>query len=331
MKNESFVKRLVRKKTFTLICILLALVILFTVWSMAIGRKFLTTSTIKNIFQSLVVTSFLTIGSGCLLIAGNLDLSMSAIGCFGGVVIATCVKNGLPSIVAILIGFVLCGILGLINGILVSKFRFPAFIATLGMSYVAKGATYLFSAAGNGGTAANVNFKDTIITFLGKAKLLDIPVSVFIMILFFIIYGILISKTRFGMKMVLVGGNPVAAQLAGLNAGKITNILFVNGAIMGGVSGLFNSARIGQGALTALSTNQFTGLTAAILGGISFGGGVGGMGGAFIGLLILNTFQIGMAAVGANAFWIQVFSGILLLGALAVDFIQMRAKTTKKA
>ena len=95
---------------------------------------------------------------------------------------------------------------------------------------------------------------------------------------------------------------------------------------MGGIGGVFNCARLSQGALQALTTNQFTGLTAAILGGISFGGGIGGMGGAFVGLLILNTFQIGMGIVGVNPLWVTVFSGILLLVALALDIIAMQRK-----
>ena len=119
----------------------------------------------------------------------------------------------------------------------------------------------------------------------------------------------------------------LAATLAGINADGLTIILFVISAVMGGIGGVFNCARLSQGALTALSTNQFTGLTAAILGGISFGGGVGGMGGAFVGLLILNTFQIGMSFVGVNPFWVNVFSGVLLLLALAVDFISMQRKS----
>ncbi len=79
-----------------------------------------------------------------------------------------------------------------------------------------------------------------------------------------------------------------------------------------------------------MQTNQFTGLTAAILGGISFGGGSGGMGGAFIGLVILNSFQIGMQVVGVNPFWVNVISGVILLIALATDFIaQKRAGNPK--
>ncbi len=334
MKKESFAKRrilpLVKAKAFTLFCFLIVLVILFTVWAKIVDKNFFAASTIRNIFQSLVVTSFLTIGSGCLLIAGNVDLSLSTIGCFGGIVVAASAKNGLPWFVCIILGLLLCAVLGLINGIMVSKFRFPAFIATLGMTSIAKGATYIYSQFSNGGTAANINFKSPVIEYLGKGKLFGLPVGIYIMIVFFIVYGILISKTRFGMRMVLVGGNPVAAQLAGINANKILIILFVNGAVLSGVAGIFNSARLAQGSLTALATNQFSGLTAAILGGISFGGGVGGMGGAFIGLLILNTFQIGMNVVGVNPFWVTVFSGILLLVALAVDFFQMQAKAAAK-
>lgn len=334
MKKESFAKRrilpLVKAKAFTLFCFLIVLVILFTVWAQIVGKNFFAASTIRNIFQSLVVTSFLTIGSGCLLIAGNVDLSLSSIGCFGGIVVAASANNGLPWFVCIILGLLLCAVLGLINGIMVSKFRFPAFIATLGMTSIAKGATYIYSQFSNKGVAANINFKSPVIEFLGKGKLFGLPFGIYVMVVFFIIYGILISKTRFGMRMVLVGGNPVAAQLAGINANKILIILFVNGAVLSGVAGVFNSARLAQGSLTALSTNQFSGLTAAILGGISFGGGVGGMGGAFIGLLILNTFQIGMNVVGVNPFWVTVFSGILLLVALAVDFFQMQAKAAAK-
>ena len=112
--------------------------------------------------------------------------------------------------------------------------------------------------------------------------------------------------------------------------GNILGILFpmvIQVIMLCGIGGIFNACRLSQGALTALTTNQFTGLTAAILGGISFGGGVGGMGGAFVGLLILNTFQIGMSFVGVNPFWVNVFSGVLLLVALALDFIAMSRKS----
>ena len=320
---------------FSLFIILLALVALFTVWSWIQGGSFFKASTLKNVLNSIVLTAFLAIGAGCLLISGDLDLSQAAVGAFGGVVLASAVGNwNLPWFVGIILCLVLCAVLGAINAIMVTRFRFPAFIATLAMTSMAKGLMYIFSAIGKeGGVAANVSCNNNdYINFIGKGMIGPVPFGIIVMLIFFLFYGILISKTKFGLKVVLMGGNPAAANLAGIKSKKISFILFVNSAVLGGVAGVFSTARLSQGSLLALQTNQFSGLTAAILGGISFGGGSGGMGGAFVGLLILNTFQIGMGVVGVNPFWVNVFSGIILLIALTTDFLaQQRAKNSKAA
>ena len=330
-KDTSFkgkLKALTQKKIFTLICLYIVMVIIFSVWAELRHTHFLTVPVFKNILNSLVVTSFLTLGAGCLLIGGYLDLAQSSIGCFGSMMLATCIAAWhLPWWVAILAALVLCAVFGVINALMVTKLHFPAFIGTLAMASMVKGLMYVFSSMGNNGVAANINFVNETTSFIGRGDVLGIPFGVIVMVIFFIIFGILMSKTAFGMKVTLMGGSPVAATLAGIDAQGLTIVLFVISAVMGGIGGIFNAARLSQGALTALTTNQFTGLTAAILGGISFGGGVGGMGGAFVGLLILNTFQIGMSFVGVNPFWVNVFSGVLLLVALALDFIAMQRKS----
>ena len=320
-------KALTQKKIFTLICLYIAMVLIFTIWAELRHTHFLTVAVFKNILNSLVVTSFLTIGAGCLLIGGYLDLAQSAIGAFGSMVLAAAIAGwGLPWWLGMILALVLCAVFGVINALMVTKLHFPAFIGTLAMASMVKGLMYLFSSLGTGGTAQNINFKDPVTSFIGNGEILGIPFGVIVMVIFFIIFGLLMSKSAFGMKVTLLGGSPVAATLAGINADGLTIILFVISAVMGGVGGIFNCVRLSQGALTALTTNQFTGLTAAILGGISFGGGVGGMGGAFVGLLILNTFQIGMGIVGVNPLWVTVFSGVLLLVALALDIIAMQRK-----
>ena len=332
MKTSEFyqkrIKPIVQHKVFTLVLLYIAMVLIFTVWAAIRGTSFLRIAIFRNILNSLVVTSFLTMGAGCLLIAGHIDLSQSAIGAFGSMVLATAIKAwGFPWYVAIIAALVLCAVFGAVNAFLVTKLHFPSFIGTLAMASMVRGLMYLFSSMGNNGIAANVNFVNKVTTFLGSGSVAGIPFGVIVMAVFFIVYGLLISKSAFGMKVTLMGGSPVAATLAGINANAIMFILFINSAVMGGVAGIFNASRLSQGALTALGTAQFTGLTAAILGGISFGGGVGGMGGAFLGLLILNTFQVGMGIVGVNPFWVNVFSGLLLLIALAFDFLsQQRQK-----
>lgn len=325
--SSSIFNKIMSNHLTPLILLLIIMIVVFTFWSRAVGANFLQASTFRNILQSLVVSGFLAIGSGCLLIGGNLDLSESAIGATGGILMGQFIlRLGMPWWLAIIVMLVVCAAFGLGNGLLVTKLRFPAFIATLATSYMIKGLMYIISSLGtSSGTAQNINFVSEPVGFIGTYKIGGyMPLSVIVLIIFFIVFGILMSRTTFGQKVAMLGSNPVAANLAGINATQIIIILFVLSGVMGGVAGLFNTARLQQGSLTALSTNQFTGLTAAMLGGISFGGGTGGMLGVFIGLLILNTFQIGMSVVGLNVYLVNVFSGALLLIALALDFIQRR-------
>jgi len=342
LKKESVIRKLLNHKVFSLVILLIAMVILFSVWSNAKGNNFFQGSTLTNVFDAIVLSSFIAIGAGCLLISGNLDLSSAAVGAFGGMIVATAITNwGLPTVISAIIAIVFCAFCGAINATLVTKFRFPAFIATLAMTSMARGMMYTFSSIGNETGAANnvpVNY-NAILDFLGKGTAfkiptggtaINIPFGVVVVLIFFLFYGILISRSKFGLKMMMMGGNPTAATLAGINSKRITYILFINASVLGGVAGIFNTARIGQGSLLALQVHQYTGITAAILGGISFGGGAGGMGGVLIGLLILMTFQIGMSTVGVNPYWVNVFSGVILLLALSLDFInQKRAESVK--
>lgn len=326
MNKEKFPGRQVRRlrgsKIFQLALLFIILVIIFTVWSGLRGDRFLKISTFRNILNSLVVSSFLAIGAGCLMISGQIDLSQAAIGAFGGMVLAASISNwGIPWFAAIILALLLCAVFGAINALLVTRFRFPSFIATIAMALIAKGSMFLFSSLGNEGQATSIMFSSDVLSFAGQGSVGPIPFSIIIMAVFFIVYGILMSKTRFGAKVMYIGGNPEAAKLAGINSKAILYILFINCAVLGGIAGIFSASRLGLGSLNALTTSQFTGLTAAILGGISFGGGEGGMGGAFFGLLILNTFQMGMGTVGVNPFWVNVFSGVILLAALTLDFI----------
>ena len=345
MEKDNFFKKNIRPlfqhKVFSLIVLLIAMVIVFSVWSNAKGARFFQGSTLTNVFEAIVLSSFLAIGAGCLLISGNLDLSIAAVGAFGGMILAAGIANwGLPTFLSMVIAILFCALLGSVNATLVTTFRFPAFIATWGMTSMARGIMYWFSSLGSeSGNATNVSVNNNaILEFIGKAKLLEInaggskisvPFGVVVVLVFFLFYGILISKSKFGLKMMMMGGNPTAATLAGINSKRITYILFVNASVLGGIAGIFNTSRLGQGSLLALQTQQYTGITAAIIGGISFGGGAGGMGGVLIGLLILMSFQLGMSTVGVNPFWVNVFSGVILLIALALDFInQKRAGKT---
>ena len=139
MKQGSFfekkIKPLLQHKVFSLVLLYLAMVVIFTVWALIRKTNFLTWPVFRNILNSLVVSSFLTMGAGCLLIAGHIDLSQAAIGAFGSMVLATAIKGwGLPWFVGVILALCLCAVFGLINAVLVTKLRFPSFIGTLAMA-----------------------------------------------------------------------------------------------------------------------------------------------------------------------------------------------------
>lgn len=324
MKSKKATVEFFRSKLFMLLALLLALLVIFTVWSALIGTKFLTRANILSIIDSMIVTSFLAVGAGFLMVSGNLDLSAANIGAFGGVFMAASIKYwGMSSVPAALLMVVVtlacCGLIGIFNAVLVNEFNFQPFIATLAMASVVSGLTRIVSVDPMTKGATTVNASSAVTNFLGSYKVAGIPVTIFLMILVFIVYGLILSRTKFGKQMYLVGGNRQAAFLCGISPKKISYILFANSAVLAGVSGIILMGRTRQGNIEALGMNQFTGLTAAILGGISFGGGSGSMAGVFVGILVLNTFSKGATSVHFDTYWTSVLSGLLLLIALAVD------------
>ena len=316
-------KKITQTKVFQLLLIWIVLVAIFSFWAKAIGETFFSVNIFMQILDLMIVTSFLAVGAGFLMVSGNLDLSASAIGAFGCVLFAVFISyKSMNFILAVILTLIVCICFGLANGLLVNTFKCPAFIATMAMSYVAKGCMQWVSVSPETGNPGTVYVHNDLARSIADGRLLGIPYAFFVALLVFIIYGIILSKTTLGMRMYLVGGNPTAAHLVGINPRKYIFCLFANSGFLAGIAGIIYMFRAGSGDLNALSLNQFTGLTAAILGGISFGGGNGNIAGVFVGLMILNTFSKGMIVVRANTYWTTVLTGVLLLVALIIDNIQ---------
>jgi ribose/xylose/arabinose/galactoside ABC-type transport system permease subunit len=326
MANKFNLVEFTHSKMFTLLVLEAGLIILFGVWASLIGNNFLTFSTVVSILDSLVLSSFLAIGAGCVLLSGHIDLSQAAIGAFAGVLLGTCIRDyDMPLGISMVITVVVAAGFGFVNGLLVNKFNFQSFIGTLAMASVVRGLMLFTSVPADGGAPAQVMFNEPTLRFIGTYRLGGVfPVAIFLTLIAFVVYAIIMQRTKFGMRVYLVGSNPIAARYSGINPKLITYILFINRAVLSSVSGMLAASRVMQGSLTALSTSQFTGLTAAILGGISFGGGRGGMMGTFVGLIILNTFQTGMAIINAGSYWTITFQGILLIAALTLDYLSTR-------
>jgi ribose/xylose/arabinose/galactoside ABC-type transport system permease subunit len=237
------------------------------------------------------------------------------------VVAAMLLQSGAPSAAALLLPIALGGMCGLVNAFLVNEMRFQSFIATLATASITQGCGYILS----GGKPINID--SPLFSFLGTERIGGyIPWSILIALLALLVYGILLGRTKFGRSVYLVGGNPEAARLAGIRPKRVSYALFVNAGALAALAGILLASRLRVANTVGITSSQFAGMTAAILGGISFGGGTGGMGGAFIGILILNCFNNGMAVINVPPYWQTVASGALLLFALTVDFLGARRR-----
>ena len=326
MTSKDKAKAFLRSKLFTLLAIWVFLIIVFTIWAGVLDVPFLSLTTIVEIGDLLILSSFLAIGAGLLMVSGNLDLSSSAVGAFSCVFLASSMKYwGFHPVIAIIAAIVAATIFGVINGVLVNEFKFQPFIATMAMASVIRGIMQWVSVEPGKIAPGSVNIRTPITTFIADGRLFNlIPYTLILAIIAFVIYGLMLAKSKFGMHIYLVGGNPQAARLSGINPRKVKYLLFANSGFLAGVCGVIAFGRTGQGNLNALINNQFTGLTAAILGGVSFGGGTGNMAGVFVGLMVLNTFSKGTTIVRFSTYWSTVFVGLLLLIALTMDYLGAR-------
>lgn len=314
-------KKIVRSKMFTLVVLLFIIVLVYTILS---GGSFLGLRNIRNILQSTTIVSLMTIGAGLLMISGYIDLSLGGTGTMCAMLMAFLLSVGAPWYVAVILAIALGGVAGAFNAFCVNELGFQPFIATLATALVTQGIGSIIS----GGMSISVS--DPVITFIGSERVFDfVPYSLIISLLALLIYGVILKQTRFGRSIYLVGGNKDAARLAGIRPKRISYILFMNAGCFAALAGIMLAARLKTSNVTGVTNSQFTGITASILGGISFGGGSGGMGGALIGILILNCFSNGMTIIDVNPYWQTVASGLLLILALTADAINERRHISK--
>jgi len=307
-----------RSKTFVLIVLLFVIVMFFAVLSK--GSYFSLTN-LRNVLNSMVLYLLLAIGVGIIIITGEIDLSIGHVGSACGVLMA--VLSGsyyMPWYITIVFALILGVLLGLLNAVLINELDFPSFIVTLAIGqFVAKGLALIIC----GGKI--IQIYDETLVYIGNGRIYNIiPVAIIISLLAVIVYGIILAKTKFGRSVYLCGGNKEAARLAGLNPKKISYILYANSGFLGALAGIVFMGRLKAGDVSGTNDYTFTAITAAILGGISFGGGSGSMFGCFIGLLVMQSFTNGLMVMRVNTHWQIVASGVLLFIALVFDYISAR-------
>jgi len=290
--------------------------------------KFLTTFNVTNILIHAAVLGILTVGQSFTMITGNFDLSAESslaitalIGAwlilpsgapnFGGDVF---LPVGLAIIALLMVGV----IAGWINGFLITKLKMNNFIVTLAMLIVLRGLMLVIS-EGKTMTGLPDSFKA-----LGHDNLGNIPISVLVMVIVFIIAHIIMQYTQFGRNLYAVGGDPDAALAAGIDPEKRIRQVYLISGFLAALGGLMLAGRTGVIVENMGSGMIFEIQAAAVIGGISLLGGRGTMVGAFGGVLLLSVIDSGLSLMRVSSFWIEVFSGLIILVAMMIDAQKVR-------
>jgi ribose/xylose/arabinose/galactoside ABC-type transport system permease subunit len=266
------------------------------------------------------VYALLSVGMTILLIGGEIDFAAGAEAMFGGVVCAICLRAGMPIPLSVFFALGYGALAGLINAFLVNVMNLMSFIASIGMSAIYSGIAFFLTDAK--GIGVSGPFRN-----LGASALFGVvPTPFIIMIALVVVYAFVLKYTDFGRKVYMVGGNRAAARLAGIDAKKVTTAMFVNNGIIAALAGVCLTSRMHVANPSAAASGALDAITASVLGGVSFMGGVGGMGGGLIGPVLLNVFVNGLTGINLPTYYRLIAEGILLIVALGMDYFSARAR-----
>ena len=275
---------------------------------------FLSVSNFLNILLATSVIGVLAIGSTFVISAAGIDLSIGSLLAFSGAVGAQAmVALGLPWPIGILacLGAGLGA--GLINGLLVARAKIPAFIVTLGMLGVARGAGLVLT---NGQPVYGL---PAPVVYLGQGRPLGIPVPVIVFLLVALAAHVCLSRTRYGRHVQVVGDNEVAARAMGIRVDGLRISLYGLSGLLAGLGGLLFAARVNAADPTAGISYELTAITATIIGGTNLFGGRGSIVGTIVGALIMGVLQNGLNLLAVQSFYQQMAIGAVLVAAVWLD------------
>ena len=301
------------------IILLVAIVLVFALFTI-LNKNYLTWTNMVNLMIAASLVGLVAVGHTYLIIAGQNDLSPGALAAFSGALAALLLSKGVNIAVAILI--VLAGgvLVGLFNAWMVNSIKLEAFIATLVTQNVMRGFAYIIC------DGKPVSISDKAYLAIGKLRFLTIPLSVWLMIIAFAVFGFILARTKFGRSVYAIGGSKEAARLAGLNPRRIIATCFIIIGVLTSIGGIVFSSRMNSGQPAANVNLEFDAITAVILGGVSFAGGVGDMLGTVLGVILIQAFNTGLIMVNVSTFWQYVARGALLLFALTSDYIRKQRR-----
>ncbi len=308
--HESIVRRILRARETGI-----AVVVLIISAILSLGTPyFLTPSNLAIVARQISLSAIIAIGMTLVILLGGIDLSVGSVVALVSVITGyVMVTMQMPIVISILIALVIGTLVGTINGVLIIKTSVPPIIVTLGMMGLARGAALVIT---KGSTISGL--PESYLT-LGQGYVAGIPIPVIILAVLAVIAHIFLSRTAMGRRIYFIGSNEEAALLSGINVARMKVLIFSICAASAALEAVIETARMSTAQPASGAGYELTAIGAVIIGGASIMGGEGTILGTLLGATLLGLITNGLIMLGVSAYWQQVFSGAIIILAVALD------------
>ena len=299
-------------------------IVLYVVFGL-IEPNIFTTNNMLNLLRSMAKYLLVGVGQGVILITGNIDLSIGSVVAMSAMISATMMSHGTAAIVAVCAAIVCCLAVGVINGLLVGKFKLPPFIATLGTQTIIYGISLVFTDAQPIG-GFQESYNNLINGCIGDPKGFYLPYLLFVAVIFGLFFWFLYNKTCHGKYMYAIGGNEIAAEVSGVNTKKAKILIYMTAGIMYAMAGYLLAAKSGGASASMGNGYELEAIAGCTIGGVSTTGGIGTIGGVLVGVLVFEFLKIVLQFLGVNPYYNYMVQGIVIVTAVALDIRKYIAK-----
>ncbi|MFC5529433.1 ABC transporter permease [Cohnella yongneupensis] len=285
----------------------------FIIFSLTLSDSgFVTTNNLLNIVRQTAIISIMAVAMTFVISAAEIDLSIGSIVSLSSLTSAMALQHGYGIAGAVIAGLGSGLIVGLINGLLVTRVLIPSFLVTMAMMGITKGLAMLVSH-----TAPVPINDDNYVYIFGSGDVGSIPVLLFWMVLVAVVGHILLRKTTFGRRTLATGGNQSAARFSGINVAKTKLYVLMGSGVMAGLAGMLYAGRMHSGRYTFGEGDELSVIAAVILGGTSLFGGVGTVIGTVVGALLIGTINNGLIIMGLDVSQQMIIKGAIIILAVA--------------
>lgn len=291
--------------------------VIFSIIIALLNDRFLTVPNLLNILRQTSINAVIAAGMTFVILTGGIDLSVGSTVAFSGAIAASLIAGGFNVFLSILIALSIGALIGLLNGIIISKGKVQPFIATLATMTLIRGATLVFT----DGRPISVGFEGPaeMFNFIGSGYFLGIPIPIYLMILVFAIAYYILRQTRLGRYVYSLGDNEEATKLSGINTNKIKTSVYMISGLLAALTGIIITARLSSAQPTAGDGYELDAIAAVVLGGTSLAGGVGSIFGTVIGALIIGILSNALNLMNVSSYYQLMAKGLVILVAVLLD------------